>query len=208
MKSTIQLSILSVACVLLFNCSPGQDETKHSFRIFEENDVPVAETKNGPNYTGELFHYEEVVQLKQDESIPESLLYRSQGMSMDDNGFFYVADSGNNRIAVYDNQGRYHHQMGRQGDGPGEFRGVFITAIRDTLIYTYNSQAFRAQVFSTAGRFLHSITRQPPFSMRELHEGSNGELIFISSWIVEREQQEWDRYSSGSMVLSADGPVG
>lgn len=205
MKSTIQLTILSVACVLLLSCSPGQDETRHSFRILEENGVPVAETKNGPKYTGELFHYEEVVQLKQDESIPESLLYRSQGMSMDDNGFFYVADSGNSRIVVFDNQGHYYHQMGRQGSGPGEFQGVFITAIRDSLIYTYNSIALRAQVFSTAGRFLYSITRQPPFRMRELYEASNGDMIFISSWIVEPDQQGWDMYSSGAMVLSADG---
>ena len=205
--TSIRRSLLPLPLIVLFTaCSSDPGITTHQFRAYQENGVTIAETSGGPKYQEELFLYEEVVQLQQDDSNPESLLYRPQGMNIDDNGYYYVADMGNNRIAVFDNDGKYHHSIGRGGMGPGEFQGVSISVISDSLVYTHTGFEPRLQVFNTAGHFLYSMTHfQPPFRLREIHEGQNGERILLSSWIVEPDEQGWDIYSSAAMVFSAAG---
>ncbi len=43
----------------------------------------------------------------------------------DDEGNFYLLDSQRNEITVYSEDGEYLRTIGREGEGPGEFRGAF-----------------------------------------------------------------------------------
>ena len=44
-----------------------------------------------------------------------------RGIATDDQGYIYVADTGNGRVQIFDRAGRYIAHVGHLGKGPGEF---------------------------------------------------------------------------------------
>ena len=48
---------------------------------------------------------------------------------MDDSGNIYIADSQNHRIQVFDAQGRFLRQWGREGTAPGQFKEPWGVAV-------------------------------------------------------------------------------
>lgn len=53
------------------------------------------------------------------------------GLDVDAEGRFYVVDTGNHRVLVFDAEGRYVRMFGRRGSGPGEFDGPGCLALAD-----------------------------------------------------------------------------
>jgi len=49
------------------------------------------------------------------------MFYEPQDIEIGKNGLIYILDSGNNRIHVFDNSGKYIRTIGKKGQGPGEF---------------------------------------------------------------------------------------
>lgn len=95
-------------------------------------------------------------------------LFRPSDMAVDpDNGDIYISDGyGNRRVAVFDNEGNYLRQWGRQAtieesrQGVG---GVFamvvhcITMSNEGLLYVCDRQGDRVQVFNKQGDFIRNI---------------------------------------------------
>ncbi|MCK4471945.1 MAG: 6-bladed beta-propeller, partial [Anaerolineae bacterium] len=52
-----------------------------------------------------------------------------RGIAVDQDGNVYVADSGNNRIQVFDSSGKFLTQWGGEGDGPGQFKEPWGIAV-------------------------------------------------------------------------------
>jgi len=144
--------------ILLTTCSSPDEIRTHSFRIFEEDGVTIAESTGGPKYEGDLFTYEKVLTLQQDTTNTESLLFRPGDFCMDEDGFFYVTDRGNYRIAVFDREGMYSHQIGREGRGPGEFMYLEILFINDGKIAVHDMSQRRTSVFTLDGTLERVIT--------------------------------------------------
>jgi DNA-binding beta-propeller fold protein YncE len=97
-----------------------------------------------------------------------SLLNQPASMAVDpSNGDVYIADGyGNRRIVVFDKNGRYLRQWGRQGtvvegeDGvPGAFaQWVHCVVVgNDGLLYVCDRRADRVQVFDKMGQFKRNI---------------------------------------------------
>lgn len=144
--------------LILSACSTYETDTSHAFLIYEENGITVAETTGGPKYEGELFTYEKILTLDQNEEIEESLLYRPIRFIMDEGGKYYVQDSGNYRIAVFDLDGEFSHSIGRQGQGPGEFQSISLLSARDGYVTIFDNRLQRTSVFDYNGRFIKHIT--------------------------------------------------
>ncbi len=102
--------------------APAGADSTHRFELGEDNGVPTATNHGGPRFTGELFRYEKVVELNTDDGNPESVLHQARVFTMDENGFFYVADARRHRVAVFDPDGNYRRSIGQEGDGPGDLR--------------------------------------------------------------------------------------
>ena len=135
--------------------SPGDD----TFRVHEDAGVTISESPGVPEYSGPIFLYEELFELEQDESRPETLLNVGAGYVMDESGQIFVFDYGDCRVAVFDQNGRYLRDFGRRGEGPGEFSYVRYSWMRDGVVAVYDVVQYRASLLTTDGGFIGSLTR-------------------------------------------------
>ncbi len=158
-----------LAAVVLFSaiiaCSNSNQETSiHSFRIFDDDGITIAETTGGPKFEGELFQYESVLEVKQNQQNPESLLSRPYPFVTDKDDNIFVPDPFNHRIAVYDPMGQYLRHFGRAGEGPTDFQFPRIHAIKNNIITVFDSQLGRSFLYSTEGELLEVITMPGGYS--------------------------------------------
>jgi 6-bladed beta-propeller len=80
-------------------------------------------------------------------------LVSPQSLAVDGGGRVYVADRKPATIKVFAPDGRMIRTIGRDGEGPGEFRTAFIAAWKDRLV-VHDPQSSRTTVFDTSGTFL------------------------------------------------------
>jgi sugar lactone lactonase YvrE len=83
---------------------------------------------------------------------------RPGGMAVDHDGNLYVADSLNNRIEIFDGDGKFVSAFGKAGDGPGYFsrpKGVAVDS--DDHIWVVDGMQDRVQVFNKDAQLLISF---------------------------------------------------
>jgi len=76
-------------------------------------------------------------------------------IAVDDAGRIYVADKKPASIKVFTPDGKLVRVIGREGEGPGEFRAGFI-AVRGAHLVLHDPQIGRTSVWDTSGTFLKS----------------------------------------------------
>lgn len=77
-------------------------------------------------------------------------LFRPSAALVDEEGRTFVVDRGNHRILIVGPEGEVVHEFGREGEGPGEFSGIFGVALaRDTLVVNDNGR--RVHYFTSDG---------------------------------------------------------
>ena len=73
-------------------------------------------------------------------------IYR--GVAVDDQGYIFVADSGNNRIQIFNPDGTFLRSFGRWGAGAGEFKGLEGIAVNaNGNILVADRENHRVQMF-------------------------------------------------------------
>lgn len=157
MKTQYRLSILFGVCVLLSACSPRSETPGHSFRVFEENDVTIAETTGGPKYADELFSYSHLTFVHQDDSLEESLLGSVGYCFIGPEEQIFIGDRRNLRIAVFDRDGEFVREIGQRGNGPGEFRRIILLGIVNGLVVVADGTLRRTSLFHPDGRFIRTF---------------------------------------------------
>ncbi len=95
------------------------------------------------------------------EGDPEYQLYRVSGAVRLDDGRIVVANSGTSELRFYDPSGAFLISAGREGEGPGEFRGLWqIQEMVGDSLLTYDFRNRRISIFTADGRFARSFTPQ------------------------------------------------
>ncbi len=70
-------------------------------------------------------------------------LYEANGMSLDNNGNVYVADTGNHRISKFSPDGRFLLSFGKEGDSDGQMTGdIYVTAALDGTVLVADSTSY------------------------------------------------------------------
>jgi len=166
----------SIAAISLLTACSSEVSPDHTFRLYEEDGVTIAETTGGPKYSDELFTYEELFHLEQDESREETLLSEARNIRMDEEGYLFVSDGGNDRIAVFTPDGLYSHSFGRDGEGPGEFRSGRILGFVDDMVVVVDNRMMRTLLFRRDGTFIRS------FSFTRMNMIENVFFNTMSAW--------------------------
>ncbi len=155
-----------------------QDNPQHSFKVYQEDNVTVAITSGGPKYTEPLFDYEVVVTLKENPDRPESILFRPGDICMDQEGNIYVEDKGNGRMAVFNPQGNFVRSFGKVGDGPGEFRSMYLLHLEGDVLSIHDTIHLRTTLFKTDGTLLEVISNTKKLSrFQRLHRTPDNRFV-------------------------------
>ena len=88
------------------------------------------------------------------EGPPEYQFFRIFGLTVDALGRTFVSNGGTRSVRVYDADGQWVRDIGRQGSGPGEFQGISAPAIWRDSLAVFDPQELRFALFDTAGQFL------------------------------------------------------
>lgn len=190
--------------IFLVACSSHEENTSYAFRQYIENGVAIAETVGGPKYSDPLFQYEPVLTLKKDPTKPESYLFNPGRILIDDDGLIYVADRGNQRIAVFNRDGEYLRSFGRKGEGPGEFLSMRLLYLHNDILNVYDFQNRRATLFRTDGTLLDIITPWDPYrSTRDIYHTFEGPRIHIVS-AEDLREGGYDWNGREALIIGAD----
>jgi hypothetical protein len=91
------------------------------------------------------------------EGAPESLLGRVRTALRRSDGTLVVANGGTQEIRFYEASGRYLRAVGREGEGPGEFRSLdWLALLPGDSLLAYDQRLRRLSVFSPEGAFVQS----------------------------------------------------
>ena len=87
----------------------------------------------------------------------DAILYAPSGFALDAAGNIYILDYKLHCIKIFDPSGDYLKTIGREGEGPGEFRGAAGIAIDASgRIITHDFMNKRFQIFGPDGEYLDS----------------------------------------------------
>ncbi|UCE40895.1 MAG: 6-bladed beta-propeller [Candidatus Aminicenantes bacterium] len=90
----------------------------------------------------------------------DDFLYMPSDIEVDHtSSLIYIADSGNNRILVFDFDGKFQKVIGREGQGPAEFSrpsGLFV--FKDGGLAVADHYNKRIQIFDKSGEFVKMIS--------------------------------------------------
>ncbi|MEX2602366.1 MAG: 6-bladed beta-propeller, partial [Balneolaceae bacterium] len=78
----------------------------------------------------------------------EVMIGRAGRIAIDDSGRLYMADHGRLMVHVFQPDGSYLTSIGRDGDGPGEFRSVQGFLFHKEHLYVYDSAPRRFSTFA------------------------------------------------------------
>lgn len=84
----------------------------------------------------------------------EGQLAAPRNMAVGPDGQIYVADSGNNRIQVFDANGLFQRGWGSGGDAPGQFNEPWGLAVDEEYVYVADTWNHRIQKFTLQGQLV------------------------------------------------------
>jgi len=98
---------------------------------------------------------------------PEHEFYRVySGIRLED-GRIVVGDSGSNELRLYSGEGEFLRSIGREGEGPGEFKQLdWISRYQGDSIFAYDYGLGRWSIFSGDGVFARSARVTTPEGQR------------------------------------------
>lgn len=193
-------------------CSSEEQASVHSFRVYEENGVTIAETTGGPKYVSELFQYEKILEIWPDSAQPESFLIDPTDVVMDKNGYIYVLDGRENRIAVYNPEGSYVRSIGREGSGPGDLRTPNRVRIQNDLLHVNQFSApAKLSIFNLDGSLVDVLTDytvdrgsgSSGSTLPVLFKASDGSLVV--HMFSQRDVENQVQITANAIVYSASG---
>ncbi len=189
--------------VLLSGNIPIPQHTDHTFRVYIEDGVEIAKTSERAKYTEPLFTYEPVLQLVQDSTDLESLLYRPGRFTSGLDGCFYVMDRGNHRVAVFDNNGQFIRSFGGEGEGPGTFRILAYQALHDGVLHIRDGNLNRTTRMMLDGTVINILTRPRHTRGARRYVLSNGRQLLLHK----RTNYDWNNYWQAGAFTIVDAEM-
>ncbi|UCE42858.1 MAG: hypothetical protein JSV17_07890 [Candidatus Aminicenantes bacterium] len=127
--------------------------------------------------TGKVWFEQEFV--LDDDTMPKDIFFESPStVTCDPKGNIYVVDSGALNIKKFDAQGKFLKTIGREGQGPGEFGGVYYSTFAKDRLIVWDSGNRRLNSFTPEGMFVNSTNiAYETGSVRKLRGFPTGEVL-------------------------------
>lgn len=144
----------------------GQWPLRHELRLYIRNDVLAdlwdygvgavsAAPRVDPYEANELILAPQVVINEPGFAGPDQgQLSSPRNLAIGPDGLAYVLDSGNNRLQVFDGDGRFVRGWGSGGDGPGQFNEPWGLAVDGQYVYVADTWNHRIQKFTLEGQLI------------------------------------------------------
>lgn len=152
-------SPLLPAILLLAACGAGE-RAATDIAVRDSAGIAIVENTAAVWPEGGGWHLspEPLVEIGALDGAPEDQLFRVVGARRLGDGRIVVANSGTHELRFYDAQGRHLRSVGREGEGPGEFRGLgAIHRYTADSIVAYDFRLRRLSIFDADGGFGRSM---------------------------------------------------
>jgi len=182
--------VLIAVIVVLGACAPGREE-----RAREAADTWSVSS-------------EPLITIGQLDGDPRYLFEQIAGARLLPDGRVVVADRGFGSVRVYGPDGSFQQEMGRPGQGPGEFEYISsISLFPPDTIVVYDSSRYRLVTYSPDGTLLstRNIQREGGWPESFVGRFENGDLGL--AWIV-RTQREPMTFATDVMQFGRFSPEG
>lgn len=182
-------SVLFLFLILTLASCSGSASTELPEEIANIEHVTVIPDDAEPEY---ILTPERIAEFGESDDI---LIGWLRSVAVDDQGRVFIADSEQEQIHVFQPDGTYITSVGREGDGPGEFRGV--TQLRTDSLYLYAKDANSLKLtrfdletleYEDAVRF--------PFDM----EGGDGYTHYLDTFFLIDSDRYLIQYDVGYVV--------
>jgi hypothetical protein len=88
-------------------------------------------------------------------------LFRVRGATRLSDGRLVVANAGSHELRFYDPDGSFVGASGREGDGPGEYRGIWLVhRLEGDSLLVYDQQSQRTSLLGPNGDFVRTVERE------------------------------------------------
>lgn len=98
---------------------------------------------------------------------PEYVFGAVAGLVVDRDGAIWVADTQAKEIRIFDRAGSFVRRIGREGEGPGEFRNLSGLAVAPDGVGALDGGLARVTVFDADGAVVRSFPIQRPYMIFE-----------------------------------------
>lgn len=208
------VTILAATALLLPSCRKGTDDVRGaSVRMETVNGVTLVHNPAVPLHPEKSVRFEEEVAFGGEETGPGAVLKPGQ-YAIDGRNRVYVYESGEGVIKVFGEDGRFVRNVGRKGQGPGEFAQVYFLGFSpDGRLLVTDIRNRRTSIFGAEGDFLDSYQWTENVSMPYLvldrayvalmsvfEDGAS--KIFLKTYDFEgKELRAWGRFTSPAMKM-------
>jgi len=159
MKTGTRFGIIYLMLLVFMASLPVPAQVKWKGTVMKEGDVIVVRNPKEPLYKTLILELKEELSIGGPEAQGQAVFSRVREFIVDDAGNFYISDSREDHIKVFDKAGRYLRTIGRHGQGPGEFEGLgALSFVRTTgEIAVTNVRSGGLTFFKTDGTYLRDL---------------------------------------------------
>jgi len=185
MINKIHSFLVSISMLFLAIISfPKETITAENIIIQKLDDVVVVSSPRTPAHEMRIVFKEEL-SIGVAEGDENYMFGSSIVFITDDEGNFYVTDSDNHRIQKYNQKGKYLLTIGREGQGPGEFRSLSVARFdKDNNLYITDWSNRRISFFDKDGKYLKQIRLQERYDNPYIN--SKGYIV-ANKWHMSQE---------------------
>lgn len=177
---TLARFLLTFLILFSFAIAKSVDNQKVEWKgkIENKNGITIIKNPREPLYGEIKFELEEDLSIGREDD--DNYMFFAVGdIEVDSKENIYVADKRNYRIQKFDRNGIYVQTIGRQGQGPGEFKLPTRIRINETTGDIYiKDQAFGIEIFDKQGAHIKVIKTKKSFSDFRLDEDGNIIAVF------------------------------
>ncbi|MDE2763454.1 MAG: hypothetical protein OXQ94_11820 [Gemmatimonadota bacterium] len=151
---------------------------------------------------------EPTLYLGDSEESEEQWFSRVLGVARLSDGSVAVADDYSMQVRIFDPSGAHVRSMGREGEGPGEFKRLWLMwRLPGDTLWVGDYRPWRYQVYSPAGEWIRTVTMDPVYLNPTMAGGvlANGISINVRD---ERARKRQDFSTPDKRHVEAHGPDG